>query len=188
MESKDETLRNETLELLSKMTNNNNINVVIMKMLESLNRSTDPYFRNNLVNKISDLSETYAPSHEWYIDKMHNLFESGSEFIKENVLNNYLRAVEENLKENSDFGELIVQTSLDLLGKVTPTDLIAKAVAWVCGEIGSRVYVNSKENLHEVVLMLLELLKVDDQAEETKIWILDALDKISSIKAFELHS
>lgn len=68
--------------MLSKMTNNNNIDTVIMKMLESLNKSTDPFFRNNLVNKISDLSETYAPSHKWYIDKMHNLFEFGSEFIK----------------------------------------------------------------------------------------------------------
>jgi hypothetical protein len=56
------------------MTSNSNINVIIDKMIESLNRSTDPYFRNNLVNKISDLAETFAPSHEWYIDKMHNLF------------------------------------------------------------------------------------------------------------------
>ena len=57
---------------------------------------------------------------------------------------NYLKAVEENSKQHSEFGDLIVQSSLDLLGKVTPTDLIAKAVAWVCGEIGAIVYNNNK--------------------------------------------
>ena len=82
------------------MTNSNNIDIVVNKMLESLTRSTDEVFRSNLVNKITDLSERFAPNHEWYIDKMHILFEFGSEFIKDHVMNNYLRSVEENIKEN----------------------------------------------------------------------------------------
>ena len=41
--------------------------------------------------------------------------------------------------------------------------------------------------MHEITQMLLELLKVDDQQSNTKIWIIDALDKISSCGDFGMH-
>lgn len=96
LESKDETLKRETLELLYKMTNNKNIEVIVSKMLNTLHSSTDSYFRNTLVLKITALAERYAPSHEWYIDTMCLLFELGSEYLNEQILNNFLKLVVEN--------------------------------------------------------------------------------------------
>jgi AP-4 complex subunit epsilon-1 len=53
LESKDETLKQLTLDLLYKITNGNNIEVITKKMLETLHSSIDPHFRQNLVSKIS---------------------------------------------------------------------------------------------------------------------------------------
>jgi len=60
------------------MTNNTNVEVIVSKMLSSLHSSTDSYFRNALVLKVTALLERYAPSHTWYIETMCMLFELGS--------------------------------------------------------------------------------------------------------------
>ena len=62
LESKDETLKRQTLDLLYKMTNSNNIEVIISKMLNTVHSSTDAHFRNNLVLKITALAERFAPN------------------------------------------------------------------------------------------------------------------------------
>lgn len=73
---------------------------------------------------------------------MHILFEFGSEYISLDVLNNYLKLVADNFKENQEFGTLIIQSNMSLLERVQPTGLIIKMVSWIFGEIGSHVYAN----------------------------------------------
>jgi AP-4 complex subunit epsilon-1 len=48
LESTDDTLKKETLELLFKMTNSNNIEVILNKLISFLKTSTDPSFRKDL--------------------------------------------------------------------------------------------------------------------------------------------
>lgn len=55
LESKDEALKKETLELLYRMTNNSNVEVIVSKMLNSLHSTTDTHLRNALVLKITSL-------------------------------------------------------------------------------------------------------------------------------------
>jgi AP-4 complex subunit epsilon-1 len=104
LESKDETLKKETLDLLFKMTTQENIEVIVAKMLSTLHASTDIFFRNDLVLKITELAERFCTSHNWYIDTMQILFELGSEYLSENILNNFLRLVHENYQSNEEFG------------------------------------------------------------------------------------
>lgn len=65
-------------------------------MLNTLHYSTDFHFRNALVLKITSLVERYAPNHQWYIEKMCTLFELGSEYLTDEILNNFLKLVVEN--------------------------------------------------------------------------------------------
>jgi len=53
LESKDETLKRETLELLYKMTNSNNIISIVDKLVFFIKSTTDPHFKKDLVNKIT---------------------------------------------------------------------------------------------------------------------------------------
>lgn len=73
---------------------------------------------------------------------MHILFEFGSEYISPVVLNNYLKLVIENFKDQPEFGNMIIESNMDLLSRVQPTDLIIKMVSWIFGEVGSSVYAN----------------------------------------------
>lgn len=108
LESKDETLKKQTLDLLFKMTNQDNIEVIVSKMLNSLHSSTDHYFRNDLVIKITELAERFCTSHNWYINTMQILFELGSQYLSEDILNNFLRLVNESYHNHENFGEDII--------------------------------------------------------------------------------
>lgn len=57
----DETLRRRTLDLLYSMTNPANVTVVIDKLLGFLRTTQDDYLRTELVSRINQLAEKYAP-------------------------------------------------------------------------------------------------------------------------------
>jgi len=57
LEDRDETLRRKTLDLLYRMTNENNVNVICTKLIASLKDSVDIYLRTDLIDKITALAE-----------------------------------------------------------------------------------------------------------------------------------
>jgi AP-4 complex subunit epsilon-1 len=115
LESKDETLKKETLDLLYKMTTQENVEIIVSKMLNTLHGSTDHHFRNDLVLKITELAERYCTSHDWYIGTMQILFELGSEYLSESILNNFLKLARENYEANEAFGEEIISKMVELV-------------------------------------------------------------------------
>ena len=87
------------------MTTQDNVEIIVSKMLNSLHSSTDNHFRNNLVVKITEIAERFSTTHKWYLDTMQILFELGSEYLSEDILNNFLRLVIENYHSHENFGE-----------------------------------------------------------------------------------
>lgn len=63
------------------MATQDNVEVIVSKMLNSLHGSTDNHFRSDLVLKITDLAERFSTTHKWYLDTMQILFELGSEYL-----------------------------------------------------------------------------------------------------------
>jgi len=87
----------------------------------------------NLVFKIKDLIERFAPSKEWYQLSMITLFEFGSEHVSDEILNNYLRviieAVESVENEGAAFGHLILEDCLGFLAKPHKSDTMVRLSA-----------------------------------------------------------
>lgn len=141
LESHDETLKRETLLLLYKMTNSNNVEVICEKLLHYLKMASDPHFKKDLVNKIMQLSERFANSQEWFIETMNILFEFGSEYISEEILTNVLKLIDESFRMNQqEVGDYLINTYYEIVcSKENLPDVIIKLVAWVFGEIGSEI-------------------------------------------------
>lgn len=73
---------------------------------------------------------------------MQILFELGSEYLSDDILNNFLKLVIENYNDNESFGKDIIIKMIELMDKIVPTDFVIKAVTWIIGEIGSSYYEN----------------------------------------------
>jgi len=181
LESRDETLKRETLDLLYRMTNPQNIETIADKLLDHLKAATDAHFKKELVNKITQLAERYAPSNEWYIHIMSAVLENGSEHVDSSILNNMLKLIEENISMNPQFGEFLVNTYLPQAQKETIPDVLGKIISWVFGEVSIKIYKDQPDWVDGMAEYLLTFLDKHFEDETTKGWVLSSLSKMYTV-------
>ncbi|TRY52136.1 Adaptin N terminal domain containing protein [Cryptosporidium tyzzeri] len=170
LEDKDETIRRCTLELLCNMSNPQNIQVVISKLINNLKISTDIHFCKELVKNILLLSEKFAPSYNWYLNTMISLFELSGEFVGKDKVNNIAQIIAEGPTGNdiSDH-EFRVHAStlfLQLLKEkvnILP-EILYNLGIWVIGEYGSCVEndfneINTLKIQYEVTALLYDIFQ-----------------------------
>nr|DBA31762.1 TPA: hypothetical protein GDO54_007542 [Pyxicephalus adspersus] len=90
----DPIIKRETLELLYRITNEQNVTVIVQKMLEYLKESKDEYAIITLVGKIADLAEKY-PFINWFVETMNIVFSIGGDMVHPDIPNNFLRLLAE---------------------------------------------------------------------------------------------
>ncbi|XP_047622312.1 AP-4 complex subunit epsilon-1 isoform X3 [Phacochoerus africanus] len=114
----DPIIKRETLELLYRITNAQNITVIVQKMLEYLQQSKEEYIIVNLVGKIAELAEKYAPDNAWFIQTMNAVFSVGGDVMHPDIPNNFLRLLAEGFDDETENQQLrlyAVQSYLSLL-------------------------------------------------------------------------
>ncbi|PNW83178.1 hypothetical protein CHLRE_06g310000v5 [Chlamydomonas reinhardtii] len=149
LEDPDDTLKLKTLELLYKMTKANNIQVIVEKMMSYLATCSDEHIRRDIVRKVSDLAERYAPSPSWFVATISEVFRLGGEHVDEGVGHGLCRLIAE---QDASLHASAVEAYLGLLdgavgaaaaagGGVVPSgkklpETILLVICWVLGEYG----------------------------------------------------
>ncbi|MXQ86189.1 hypothetical protein E5288_WYG006632 [Bos mutus] len=192
----DPIIKRETLELLYRITNAQNITVIVQKMLEYLHQSKEEYIIVNLVGKIAELAEkyllgpdvlvlntvdTYAPDNAWFIQTMNAVFSVGGDVMHPDIPNNFLRLLAEGFDDETENQQLrlyAVQSYLTLLDveNVFYPQRFLQVMSWVLGEYS---YLLNKETPEEVITKLYKLLMNDSISSETKAWIIAAVTKLT---------
>ncbi|XP_053933452.1 AP-4 complex subunit epsilon-1 isoform X2 [Cuculus canorus] len=178
----DPIIKRETLELLYRITNGQNVVVIVQKMLDYLKESKEEYTVINLVGKIAELAEKYAPDNEWFIQTMNAVFSVGGDVVHRDIPNNFLRLLAEGFddgKEDAQLRMYAVQSYLTLLEEEDAlySQKFLQVMSWVLGEYSSL----AADVDPEVILTKLHgLLKKSFVTSETKAWIMAAVTKIAS--------
>ncbi|KAM9090436.1 AP-4 complex subunit epsilon-1 isoform 3-T4 [Megaptera novaeangliae] len=177
----DPIIKRETLELLYRITNAQNITVIVQKMLEYLHQSKEEYIIVNLVGKIAELAEKYAPDNAWFIQTMNAVFSVGGDVMHPDIPNNFLRLLAEGFDDETENQQLrlyAVQSYFTLLDveNVFYPQRFLQVMSWVLGEYS---YLLGKETPEEVITKLYKLLTSDSISSETKAWIIAAVTKLT---------
>ena len=61
------------------MTNPLNVVIITEKLIGYLRQTRDEYIRADLVSKVTQLAERFAPDNIWFIQTMNAIFELGEE-------------------------------------------------------------------------------------------------------------
>ncbi|XP_017373369.1 AP-4 complex subunit epsilon-1 [Cebus imitator] len=170
-----------TLELLYRITNAQNVTVIVQKMLEYLHQSKEEYVIVNLVGKIAELAEKYAPDNAWFIQTMNAVFSVGGDVMHPDIPNNFLRLLAEGFDDETEDQQLrlyAVQSYLTLLDveNVFYPQRFLQVMSWVLGEYS---YLLDKETPEEVIAKLYKLLINDSVSSETKAWLIAAVTKLT---------
>uniref|UniRef100_A0A8C0BU00 AP-4 complex subunit epsilon n=1 Tax=Buteo japonicus TaxID=224669 RepID=A0A8C0BU00_9AVES len=169
----DPIIKRETLELLYRITNGQNVIVIVQKMLDYLKESKEEYAIINLVGKIAEL---------WFIQTMNAVFSVGGDVVHPDIPNNFLRLLAEGFddrKEDDQLRMYAVQSYLALLEEedaLYPQKFL-QVMSWVLGEYSSLV---TDVDPEVILTKLHSLLKKTVITSETKMWIMAAVTKIAS--------
>ncbi|KAM6181332.1 AP-4 complex subunit epsilon-1 [Erethizon dorsatum] len=177
----DPIIKRETLELLYRITNSQNVTVIVQKMLEYLHQSKEEYIIVNLVGKIAELAEKYAPDNAWFIQTMNAVFSVGGDVMHPDIPSNFLRLLAEGFEDETEDQQLrvyAVQSYLSLLDveNVFYPQRFLQVMSWVLGEYS---YLLDREKPEEVINRLYKLLMNDSISSETKAWLIAAVTKLT---------
>eukprot|EP01065_Artemidia_motanka_P047938 TRINITY_DN7608_c0_g4_i1.p1 TRINITY_DN7608_c0_g4~~TRINITY_DN7608_c0_g4_i1.p1 ORF type:complete len:1023 (+),score=422.67 TRINITY_DN7608_c0_g4_i1:112-3069(+) len=181
LEDHDETIRRKTLDLLYAMTNENNVEVIVLRLIKFLATAHDVYLKADLVHNICDLAYRFYPTMEWYIDTMNRVIKLGWVHVDNQTVQGMLKMIAEGDDEleddvNERFRLGTVQTYFQLLqtDEKLPETLV-QIIAWVLGEYG---YMSAENTRDDLIDKLCDLLESPHDQVETRGWIITALMKL----------
>jgi len=84
------------------MTNNQNIEVITDKLMGFINSdSLDRHTRVEIVKRMLEISEKYAPDSSWYMETVRKIFEEAGDLVTQETVNSHIKLIEE-LREDED--------------------------------------------------------------------------------------
>ena len=162
------------------MTNPVNVTVVVDKLIGFLNAATDNFMRIDLLSRISQLSEKYAPSNDWFVTAMNRTMELAGEQCKPEYANMVMKLIIDNASGQAgeeDIREFAVDTYLHLLAsRKTLPDLLVQVSAWVIGEYGHAS--RQSDAIGQLHALIAAMDRAGPDQAITKGWIISAMLKI----------
>ena len=175
LQSDDEALRRKAIDLLFAISNENNVQVVIEKMLDFLKKTTDEYFQIILINRINDLAERFAPNPSWYIKTITQLFLAAGDVVPSNVASMVMKLLEEGQGDpdvDYQMRSEAVAMYLELMDEPKLPEVFVQVLAYVLGQYGETAEVG----IEEVISRLCALFERQSDVE-TKGYCLNAIMK-----------
>lgn len=180
LEDADDTLKIKTLDLLFRMTNKQNIEAIVEKLLSYLKEApTESNVRKDLVIKINSLCEQYSPNKNWYVRTMNKLYEIGGDLITTDLSNKFILSISEYEKEidGEKFRDSTITIYLKMIKK-NPNipDAMLQVVAWIMGEYGSTLPDLAKKT--KIINHMVQVAYRPLEDELTRSYILSAITKL----------
>jgi len=186
LEDPDETLKRKTLDLLFRMTNPVNVQVVVGKLLFFLETAVDKFLRQDLVTRISQLAERYAPDNIWFVRTMARVFELGGDLVEAEVAHNLLRLLAEGEGaeqevveggEGSDSAMRLEACTIfyDNFEKSQLPNMLLKVMFWTLGEYS---YLMGSEVVSEVLEVICEAANRQGMDPLTRGYAISAVMKM----------
>jgi len=187
LEDADETLKFKTLELLYKMTNAENVEPIVEKLLSQLvTIPIDSGVRKDLVMKINSLGHSFAPTKNWYVKTINRLFEMGGDMITDDLCNKFITKLREFEKETDaqKFRESTIKIYLKILKKNSNVpDSMMRVISWIFGEYGPQHPDPVKKQ--KILTRLAESAYRGWEDYSTICWIISAISKVHLSLNFE---
>ena len=185
LEENDETLKKNTFELLYKMTNLKNVEVIVDKMMNYLKHTTlENQSKKDILQKITELTERFAPNKTWFIKVMNDLFVNFGDMITDDILAKLVGIISEWESETDDINEFKRYTIENYATIVETYSVLSesfvKLMAWVIGEYTCKLYFNDTEKIKGIIQMLSYLLNKTYDDDMTKCLLISAIAKINS--------
>lgn len=181
LEENDETLKKNTFELLYKMTNTDNVEIIVEKMIEYLKvTDVENSGRLNILNKIIELAELYAPDKKWFIKVLNKLFVNFGGMITDEIISKLVKIIMEWSEEtdSDEFKEYTIKNYNEIIKSINSLpDSLVQLISFIFGEFSYKLAESESEVENNFKTLEFLLSRTYDK-EKTKSMIITAITKI----------
>ncbi|KAG6391393.1 hypothetical protein SASPL_149147 [Salvia splendens] len=111
LEDPDDTLKRKTFDLLYKMTNSSNVEVIVDRMIEYMISINDSHYKTEIASRCVELAEQFAPNNQWFIQTMNKVFEHAADLVNAKVAHNLMKLIAEGFGEDDDTADSQLRSS-----------------------------------------------------------------------------
>jgi AP-4 complex subunit epsilon-1 len=165
------------------MTNSNNVQVITDKLMVFLkNTSIDSHLKAELVVKVTEVAEKFAPDTRWFLNVMNLVFEYAGEHVTPVIVNNFVKLIDE-WRDDPDIILFTLHNYLNILENANNVqDCMIQVAAWVLGEFSD---IAGEDVRQRCINALCRAIAWKFEDDTSRGWILNALMKISGFNPSE---
>jgi len=115
LEDPDDTLKHKMLDLLCKMTKSSKVEVILENMITYMQTLNDAHNKTEIAGQVIELAERFAPSNQWFIQTMNQVFELAGDLVPPKVAHDLMRLLAEGAGEDDEDADSLLQSSAALL-------------------------------------------------------------------------
>ncbi|CAL0311726.1 unnamed protein product [Lupinus luteus] len=180
LEDPDDTMKRKTFELLYKMTNSSNVEVIVDRMIDYMISISDDHYKAYIASRCVELAEQFSPSNHWFIQTINKVFEHAGDLVNIKVAHNLMRLIAEGFGEGDDaaYSQLrssAVESYLRIIGEPKLPSVFLQVICWVLGEYGTA---DGKYCASYISGKLCDIAEAYSNNETVKAYTISALMKI----------
>lgn len=184
LEDPDDTLKRKTLELLYKMTKSSNVEVIVERMISYMKNLTDSHNKTEIASRCIELAERFAPSNQWFIQTMNQVFEHAGDLVPSKVAHDLMRLIAEGAGEededaDSQLRSSAVESYLQILGEPKLPSVLLQVICWVLGEYGTA---DGTHSAAYIIGRLCDVAEAHPGDDVVKGYAITAITKICSFE------
>ncbi|XP_071942555.1 AP-4 complex subunit epsilon-1-like [Antedon mediterranea] len=174
----DNTIQIKTLELLYKMCNSSNVDVICNQYLEYLENNKDVYIKKTILQRIFEMANNYGQKCMWYVDTVNKVLLIAGDQVNVQQRNQIITQIKDigRWKDADAVHMQALQVYYQLLCATTiQSQALFQIAVWVVGEfwqpeIGAPV--------QEVLDLLCKLLTACSDCSIHSSWLVTSLGKV----------
>ncbi|BBN08260.1 AP-4 complex subunit epsilon-1 [Marchantia polymorpha subsp. ruderalis] len=187
LEDPDDTLKRKTLDLLYKMTRSSNVEVIVDRMIGYMRTINDSHNKTEIASRIIELAERFAPSNQWFIQTMNQVFELAGDLVPTKVAHDLMRLIAEGAGEededaDSQLRSSAVESYLQVLAEPKLPSILLQVICWVLGEYG---IADGTYSAFDIIAKLCDVIEAHPADDAVKGYAVTAITKIC---AFEISA
>ncbi|KAH0794018.1 Adaptin N terminal region family protein [Histomonas meleagridis] len=167
LRSKDPSIRRRALDVISALIDEQNIVTLVPEIFEYVHL-TDPEFCTELITKIYNATQRFAPSLEWYFDTVFKMLKESGSYISSDIVASFCELVSKTPElQNQSIQKLTVA-----LNESLDNQTLLQVASFVLGEFAPTD--------NGITDSMKRLLTLPQTKTETKLYIITALSKMAT--------
>lgn len=165
LEHKDPSVRKRALDVISALIDEKNCETLVPEILK-FSKYGDSEFRNDLVHKIYNAAQRFAPNATWFFDTVYDIIIDNGNYVSADIIASFCELI----TDTPSIRQCAVSKLSGLVEHLADNSSLMQVSAFVLGEFAM------EDN--EIINTLSKIMMLPQTTDETRLYIITAISKL----------